>query len=138
MTDQIPNAISDAELDVLKVLWERGPLTIKAIRARLSTLGRGWAYTTVQTMLNRMVDKKCVGRDEATHAHLFDAIVSRHELVDQHMGSLMQRLCDGKATPLLLSLTHGARLDADDIAHLRRVLDELDNGHSSAGDDRPG
>ncbi len=132
MTDQNPSAISDAELEVLKVLWERGPSTIRSIRGRLT--GRGWAYTTVQTMLNRMVDKQCVERNEATHAHLFSALVSRDDLVDRHIGSLMNRLCDGKATPLLLRLTHGAQLSADDIAHLRRVLDELDNDDSVMGE----
>jgi BlaI family transcriptional regulator, penicillinase repressor len=133
LAEQNPNTISDAELDVLKVLWAHGPMTIRAIRAQLNKMGRRWAYTTVQTMLNRLVDKSCARRDETTHAHKFDALISRDELVDQHVGSLMQRMCDGKATPLLLSLTHGARLDADEIAHLRRLLDELDEG-AGAGD----
>lgn len=134
VSEQDPNAISDAELDILKVLWEQGPTTIKLLRAKLVKRGRGWAYTTVQTMLNRMVDKDCVRRDETTHAHLFDAVISRDEMVDQHVGSLMRRMCDGKATPLLLSLTNGERLDSDEIAHLRRVLDELDEGQMKSED----
>ena len=52
--------VSDAELGVLKALWERGPATVRDLRAHLEAQGRRWAYTTVQTLLQRLEAKGCV------------------------------------------------------------------------------
>ena len=55
-----PQPVSEAELEVLKALWERGPGTVRELREALGPQGRGWAYTTVQTLLQRLEAKGCV------------------------------------------------------------------------------
>src|SRR6476661_7818446 len=90
-------AISDAELEVLKVLWASGPGTVGDVEA-----------------------------DRSGTAHVFRSAVSREELLSHGLATLADRVCDGTASPLVLALVKGQRLSRDEIAELRRLLDDLD------------
>ena len=118
--------ISDTELDVLKVLWEHGPATVRQVNAVLRRRGRRYAYTTVLTLLQRLEAKGHVTSDKGGVAHVFSAAVSRDGLLRRRLDELANELCDGTATPLVQALVEGHRLTPDDIDQLRRLLDELD------------
>src|SRR5262245_1583940 len=117
--------VSDAELEVLKVLWAGGPATVRDVAAALRKQRRRLAYNTVLTLLSRLRDKGYVAADRRETAHTFRATVSRDELVGSSLAALADRICDGTASPLLLALVKDQRLSADDIAELRRMLDSL-------------
>jgi predicted transcriptional regulator len=117
--------VSDAELEVLKILWEHGPGTVRQIESHLRRRRRRWAYTTVQTLLSRLREKGCVARDKGGAAHVFRAAVSRQKLLESGLCDLAERVCDGTASPLVNALVQGVRLSADDIAHVRKLLDEM-------------
>jgi len=117
---------SDAELEVLKVLWEAGPSTVRDVAAQLRRRRRRLAYNTVLTLLTRLRDKGYVAADRRDTAHLFRAIVTRDELVGFSLANLADRVCDGTASPLMLALVRGQRFTAEEIAQLRRLLDDLD------------
>jgi BlaI family penicillinase repressor len=119
-------SISDTELDVLKVLWERGPGTVREVNAILRRQGRRWAYTTVLTLLQRLEAKGYVKSDKTAVAHVFEAAVSRDRLLRQRLKDLANDLCEGTATPLVLALVEGHRFTPEEIARLRQFLDELD------------
>lgn len=131
--------VSDAELEVLKVLWEAGPSTVREVAGVLRKQRRRLAYNTVLTLLSRLRDKGYVASDRRDAAHLFRPLVSRDELVGSSLAALADRLCDGTASPLLHALVRGQQLSADEIAQFRKVLDELDNagpeGPAYAGND---
>jgi predicted transcriptional regulator len=117
--------VSEAELEVLKALWQAGgPATVRQLRAGLAGQGRRWAYTTVQTLLQRLEAKGCVCCDRSGPAHVFSAAVSRGELLGRELRELAERLCDGTSSPLLLALVEGGRLTAAEIDRLRRLLDD--------------
>jgi BlaI family penicillinase repressor len=118
--------VSDAELDVLKVLWEHGPGTVREVEARLRGRKRRWAYTTVLTLLSRLREKKCVAADTGAAAHVFRSIISRHQLLADGLTDLADRICDGTASPLVHALVQGRRLTRGDIADLRKLLDDLE------------
>jgi predicted transcriptional regulator len=141
--------VSDAELDVLKVLWEHGPATVRDVEARLRQRNRRWAYNTVLTLLSRLRDKGHVASDkqeargearqgearqgEARQgearggaALVFRAAVSRDDLLRHGLTDLADRMCDGTASPLVHALVQGRQLSPDDIADLRKLLDELE------------
>lgn len=120
--------ISDTEMDVLKALWEHGPGTVRELRAELRRRRHRWAYTTVQTLLGRLRDKGYVDRDEQSLAHVYQADVSREELLDQRMGELADEICEGEASPLVLSLVRSKNLSSEDIARLRDLLDQAEAG----------
>lgn len=124
--DERQSSISEAELEVLKVLWEHGPGTVREINARFEARGRQWAYTTVQTMLHRLETKGCVRCDRTASTHIFEAALSRDRLLSQRLRDLADQLCDGTASPLLLALVEGQQLSAEDIQQFRQLLDQLD------------
>jgi predicted transcriptional regulator len=119
-------SVSDAELQVLKALWEHGPATVRELHAALRRQGQNWAYTTVQTLLLRLQAKRCARSDKGGPAHVFEATVSRDGLLQRRLDELADQLCEGTATPLLLALVEGNRFTPAEIAQFRRLLDELE------------
>ncbi len=119
--------VSDAELEVLKVLWERGSLTVRAVEAHLKRRKNKWAYTTILTLLSRLRAKGHVAQEKAAGAaHVFRAAISREQMVGQGLAELAERICDGTASPLVQALVRSKRLKPQEIADLRRMLDELE------------
>jgi predicted transcriptional regulator len=117
--------VSDAELEVLKVLWAAGPSTVRDVAATLRRQRRRLAYNTVLTLLSRLREKGYVAADRRDTAHLFRAIVTRDELLGSTLAALADRVCDGTASPLVHALVRGRRFSADEIAHFRKLLDDL-------------
>jgi len=117
--------VSDAELEVLKVLWARGQATVREAAAALRKQRRRLAYNTVLTLLSRLRDKGYVVADRQGTAHIFRPVVTRDELLGSSLAALAERVCDGMASPLVLALVRGQRLSAVEIAQLRTLLDDL-------------
>jgi predicted transcriptional regulator len=124
--DQRSADLSDSELVVLKALWDLGAGTVREINDELSRRGRRWAYTTVQTLLVRLQQKGCVASVKDAVAHTYSPTVSRDELLQKRLSELESDLCGGAATPLVHALVSGKRFTAEEIAQLRRLLDELE------------
>jgi predicted transcriptional regulator len=118
--------VSEAELDVLKVLWEQGPATVRQVNAALKRRGRRWAYNTVLTLLQRLEAKGHVRSDKGGVAHVFEAAVTRDALLRRRLKDLANDLCGGTSAPLVLALVEGQRLSREEIEQLRRRLDELE------------
>jgi len=118
--------VSDAELEVLKVLWAGGPATVRDVAAALRRRRRKLAYNTVLTLLSRLRDKGYVEADRRETAHLFRAVVTRDDLLGSSLTALAERVCDGTASPLVHALVKSRRFSADEIAHFRKLLDDLD------------
>jgi len=118
--------VSDAELEVLKALWVDGPGTVRDVDARLRRRKRRWAYTTVQTLLNRLQNKGYVTSEKGSIPHVFEAALSRDGLVGRRLNQLADDLCEGTATPLVAALMKGRRFSEEEIAQFRRLLDEAE------------
>lgn len=117
--------VSDAELEVLKVLWAAGPLTVRDVVAALRRQRRRLAYNTVLTLLSRLRDKGYVAADRRDTAHLFRPVVSREELIGSSLAAIADRVCDGTASPLVQALVRGQRFTQAEIAQLRKLISEL-------------
>lgn len=118
--------LSDAEQEVLKTLWELGAGTVREVCEALNRDGRQRVYTTVLTFLARLEAKGYVASDKQDVAHVFRPIVSREALLSQRLTRLVDDVCEGTATPLVHALVKGNQLSSDDIAQLRRLLDDLE------------
>jgi predicted transcriptional regulator len=125
------SSITETELDVLKVLWENGPGTVRVINDRLHRQGRQWAYTTVLTLLQRLEAKGYVMTDKSGMAHVFRPAVTRDRLLRQRLRDLANQLCEGTATPLVLALVEGQRFTAEEINQFRQLLDQLEGKKKS-------
>lgn len=121
-----PPPPAEAELEVLKVLWEHGPATVREVNDALARQGRAWAYTTVQTLLHRLQTKSYVCGVKGKPAHVYAAALSRDEVLKGRLRDLADQMCDGTAAPLLHALVDGGRFSRDEVEALRKLLDKLD------------
>ena len=128
--------LSDAEQEVLKTLWELGAGTVREVCEALNRDGRSRVYTTVLTFLARLEAKGYVASDKKEVAHVFRPVVSREALLSQRLTRLVDEVCEGTTTPLVQALVRGKRLSSDDIAQLRRLLDDLEQHAESHQTDR--
>jgi predicted transcriptional regulator len=123
MSRRLP--VSDAELEVLKVLWGAGPATVRDVAGALRKQQRRLAYNTVLTLLSRLREKGYVRADRRETAHLFHAVVTRDDLLGSSLAALADRVCDGTASPLVHALVRGRTFSAEEIAYFRKLLDDL-------------
>ena len=121
-----PQDVTDAELAVLEVLWDRGASTRRQIAEVLYPDGGPARYTTVQKLLERLEGKGCVRRDRNAAVHVFTAAIDRDELIGRKLQSVAEQLCGGAWTPLLTNLVQSRRLSARDRKALRELIDDLD------------
>ena len=118
--------VTDAELAVLRLLWRRGPSTIRQLTDELYPDGGTSAYATVQKLLDRLAAKDCVSRRAAGRANVFSAEVGRAELIGRRLQDIADTLCDGALSPLLTHLVESTRLSEGELSTLRRLVAELD------------
>ena len=121
-----PPPPAGAELEVLKVLWEHERATVREVLDSLVAQGRAWAYTTVQTLLHRLETKGYVRGVKGKPAHVYEATLSRDEVLKGRLHDLAQQMCDGTTTPLLHALLDGGSFSRDDVEALRKLIDKLD------------
>jgi predicted transcriptional regulator len=125
MAREVPE-LPDAELAVLQQLWEQGPATIRQLSDALYPQGTDAHYATVQKLLERLEAKDCVSRDRSTHAHVFQAMIDRDEIIGRRLQAMAEKLCGGSLTPLLTNLVRSKRLTAKERRELRKLMDELE------------
>lgn len=123
-----PQDITDAELEVLQVLWKEGPVPIRRITELLYADCKTSQYATVQKLLDRLESKECVTRNRASSVHVFLAAIGRDELVGRRLQAVAEELCEGSWTPLLTNLVQTKKLSEKDRRMLRQMVDEFDAG----------
>jgi BlaI family penicillinase repressor len=114
--------ISDAEWEVMKLVWELQPVPASDVVERLGR-EQGWAPRTVKTMLSRLVDKGAVAYEVDGKRFLYRAKVRREACVRQESRSFIARVFGGSVAPAVVHLLSHANLSDDEIKQLRRVLD---------------
>jgi predicted transcriptional regulator len=119
--------VTDAELAVLQLLWDRGRDTIRRLTDTLYPNGTGVHYATVQKLLERLEGKKYVKRNRNDWPHSFQPTVERADLIGHRLQMTADKLCAGSLAPLLTNLVKGSRLTAEERQSLRVLLDELDD-----------
>jgi BlaI family penicillinase repressor len=125
MAPQPKPPVSPAEREVLRVLWDHGPATVRQMQERLEGTGPDWQRSTVITLLQRLEKKEYVASDRSRHAFVFRAVVSRDELLHQRMVELADELCDGQPAPLLLAFAERQTFTPDELRELRQLIDDL-------------
>ncbi|HEY3203712.1 MAG TPA: BlaI/MecI/CopY family transcriptional regulator [Thermoanaerobaculia bacterium] len=118
---------TEAELEILRVLWERGPSTVREVQAELSE-GRAVGYTTVLKLLQIMAEKGLVRRDESQRAHVYAPRIPAEQTQRQLVGDLLARAFGGSATRLVQQAL-SSKTSHEEISRIRRFLDEIERGH---------
>jgi|SRR5579871_6475876 len=126
MPDEPPKP-TDAELEILTVLWSRGPSTVREVHEVIAAR-KPTQYTTVLKQLQVMAEKGLVERDEQQRSHVYQPARPRAWTQRQLAGDLLQRAFDGSAKGLLLGALSARRASKKELAELRRMLDEYQKG----------
>ena len=113
--------LTPLELEIMHVLWIESPANVQTVQQHLQ---RDLAYTTVQTMLNILHRKGKVKRTLKDRAYLYKPVVSRSQVVGQHMSDIVDRLFGGSAESLVMSLVETKHLTPKKLARLQRLLEE--------------
>jgi predicted transcriptional regulator len=121
-----PLELGSAELDVLKVLWDRGPRTVREVLDEMHDRGRRVAYTTVLTLLTRLEQKGAVASDKSEQAYVYRPKLTRERVTATRLRTLVQQLYDGAATPLVLQLMQSEKFSPEEIAQLQQLIDRLE------------
>ena len=114
-----------AELEILRVLWARGPSTVREVHEVLSEK-KALGYTTVLKLLQIMATKGTVRRDEGQRAHVYEARQPATETKRRLVGDVLQRVFEGSASQLLIHALEGRRTSKKELDELRRLLDEYE------------
>ena len=120
---------TDAELRILRVLWERGPSTVREVHDRLNA-ERETGYTTVLKFLQIMLEKGLADRDDAQRTHVYRAAVEPDETRRELVEDLADRAFGGSAMRLVMQALSATPASADELAQVRRLLDDLERGHA--------
>ena len=115
--------ISEAEWEVMEILWRQHPLTAAELIAQLAKTHE-WAPNTIRTMLARLVKKGALAAREEGNAYLYTPLLRRTESVQEEVDSLLGRVFGGSLQPLLLHFVKQKKLSPEEMQKLRAILDE--------------
>jgi predicted transcriptional regulator len=110
---------TDAELAILRVLWMRGPSTVRQIA---EVMGRESGYTTFLKLLQIMTEKRLVVRDESARTHVYEAAYTQDQTQRQLVTDLLERAFDGSAAQLVLQALAAAKSSPEELAEIRKLL----------------
>lgn len=122
---QSPQKPTASELEILRVLWARGPSTVREVHEALSEK-KSLGYTTVLKLLQIMTAKGTVRRNETQRAHVYEVCLPAEQTKRQIAGDMLQRVFEGSASQLMLHALAGRKTSAEEIGELRRLIDEYE------------
>ena len=122
-----PPRPTDAELEILTVLWARGPSTVREVHDAIAQR-KPALYTTVLKMLQIMAEKCLVRRDERQRAHVYSASRPREWTQRQLAGDLLQRAFGGSASSLVLGALSAQKATPEELAEIRRMIEKHEKG----------
>lgn len=119
--------ISAAESVVMEALWKQSPMTAEEI-AGLVADDQEWTEATVRTLINRLLRKKAIAAKKDGRRYLYRPLMKRADWVHEESQGLLDRMFDGRLAPLVTHFSQRKKLSAQDIAELKRLVRELDDG----------
>jgi predicted transcriptional regulator len=122
-----PPRPTDAELEILAVLWSRGPSTVRDVHEIIASR-KPTQYTTVLKLMQIMAEKGLVKRDSQQRAHVYEAARPCEWTQRQLAGDLLQRAFSGSAARLMQGALTARKASREDLAEMRRLLDEYEKG----------
>jgi predicted transcriptional regulator len=114
---------SNAELEILRILWRDGPQTVREVHDKLKA-ERDVGYTTVLKTMQVMAEKKLVSRNESQRSHVYTAQVEEKSIKRRLVSELLDKAFDGSAAQLVMQALSDKRASQEDLKQIRKLLDE--------------
>lgn len=121
----LPRKPTNAEVAILRVLWTRGPSTVRDVA---TVMGREDAYTTILKLMQNMTDKRLVRRDESARTHVYEAACTEDETQRQLVIDLLERAFDGSASKLVMQALAAAKTSPAELAEIRKLVERQRGG----------
>lgn len=118
---------SNAELEILRILWRKGPRTVREVRDALIR-ERDIGYTTVLKTMQVMAEKKLVTRDESERSHVYASAVEEKSIKRRLVSDLLDRAFEGSAARLVMQALSDKQASPEDLKKIRKILNELSRG----------
>jgi BlaI family transcriptional regulator, penicillinase repressor len=122
-----PVSISEAESEVMQVIWNRGPSTTEDVVAALEHHGK-WQEATVKTLLNRLLKKKALAAHKDGRRYVYSAALTREQWMSAESHGFLDRVFGGRVAPLVSYFSQQKKLSKKDIEDLKRLIKELEGG----------
>jgi BlaI family penicillinase repressor len=119
-------SITQAESRIMDALWAKSPLTADEIVTTVAE-PQGWGEATVKTLINRLLKRKAIKSERIDGRVRYVAVLQRADYLQSESQGLLDRLFEGRLTPLVAHFAEHRKLKPDEVKRLRRLLDELDN-----------
>ena len=119
------NLPTEAELEILNILWASGPGTVRDVHTRIS---KGVGYTTVLKQMQLMMEKGLLSRTEEHRSHVYTPRIAKQQTQRRLARNLLQRAFDGSARDLVLGALSAQKVSANELAEIRRLLDDYEKG----------
>ena len=118
---------TDAELAILRVLWEQGPSTVRQVQETLNH-SRSTGYTTVLKLMQIMTGKGLVRRDRSQRAHIYQPVLAEAETQKRLVGDLLERAFGGSTLNLVMQALSAKSASAEEMAEIRQLLEKFEGG----------
>jgi BlaI family transcriptional regulator, penicillinase repressor len=125
MPERAPEKPTGAELEILQVLWGKGPCTVRDVHDALGP-ARGVGYTTILKLMQRMAERGLVTRDESQRTHVYAAGLSQERTQTQLVRDLLARAFGGSAQALVMKALAAGAVTGDELREIRRLLDQME------------
>lgn len=112
---------------VMEVLWQKHPRGAEEVIAELSAR-TDWAEPTIKTLLNRLLNKGAIQAEKEGRRYLYTPVLAREAWIEQQSEGMLERLFGGRVAPLVAHFSERGKLSAADIAELKKLIGELDDG----------
>lgn len=116
---------TDAELAILRVLWQRGPSTVREVQEVLS-VDKPTGYTTVLKLMQIMTEKGLLTRDESRRTHVYQPRFPAEKTQRQLVADLLERVFEGSAEKMVMQALSSRRVSPEELAQIRSLLDEIE------------
>jgi BlaI family penicillinase repressor len=120
-----PKKPTNAEVAILRVLWSRGPSTVREVA---TAMGREAAYTTVLKLMQNMTDKRLVRRDESARTHVYAAAQPEEQTQKQLVTDMLDKVFNGSAAKLIMQALAARDTSPKELAEIRKLLDQHRGG----------
>ena len=118
--------ISEAEFEVMKIVWQYAPVSTNEITDRLMKT-TSWGAKTIQTLIKRLTNKGALTYEKEGRVYVYTPLGKENEYISQQSNSFLRRFYDGDITAMLSAYIKNDRLSAEEIGTLRSILDDADN-----------
>ena len=115
--------ISDTEWEIMRIVWDRHPITALEIIERLTAADASWHPKTARTLLARLVQKKVLGYEEQGRLYVYEPLVSERECIAAASQSFLQRVFGGSLQPMLAHFVEEQKLSKRELEELREILE---------------